>query len=90
MKQTIISEAALRAEVRAFVEENFLYLHPDLEVGDDDSLLGLGVIDSMGFVELVDEVQDRYGVRIKDVDITEDNFGSIAAVAQFVARRTAA
>jgi acyl carrier protein len=87
MKRPDVSEAAVRAEVREFIEENFLYMHPDLELGDEDALLDLGVIDSMGFVELVDEVQERYGIRVSDVEITDENFGSVAAVARFVARR---
>ena len=87
MSPVEVSEAGVRAEVRGFIEENFLYMHPDLELRDEDALLDLGVIDSMGFVELVDEVQARYGIQVADVEITDDNFGSVAAVARFVAGR---
>ena len=78
---------SVRTELRAFVEESFLYLHPGLELGDDDPLLELGVVDSLGFVEIVEEVQSRYGVSVRDTDITEENFGSIAAIAAFVEAR---
>jgi len=71
---------AVRAEMRDFIAENFLYMRPDLELHDDDDLLALGVIDSIGFVELVGEVEERYGVAIEDVEIVEDNFGSVAAI----------
>ena len=79
----------LRGEIRAYIEENFLYLRPDLELGDDDSLLALGVIVSLGFVELVEEVQTRYGLSVGDADITEESFGSIAAIARYVESRRA-
>lgn len=79
----------VRRDLRTFIEDNFLYLRPDLEVGDDDSLLALGVIDSLGFVELVEEVQTRYGIAVGDADITEDNFGSIAGIARYVGARGA-
>ena len=72
--------------MRDFVEESFLYMHPDLELTDDEDLLAKGVIDSLGFVELVEEVQSRYGVAVQDVEITEDNFGSIDAIVAFVER----
>lgn len=75
------------AELRGFVEENFAYMRPELELRDTDLLLELGIIDSLGFVELVDEVQSRYGVQVTDADITEENFGSIAAMAAYVMRR---
>ena len=71
------------------VEENFLYLKPDLQVSTGDDLLVLGVIDSLGFVELVEEVQSRYGVTVTDIEITEENFGSIDAIAAFVERKQA-
>jgi acyl carrier protein len=81
-----MTEAAtdVKGEMRSFLEENFLYMHPNVELKDDDNFLALGVIDSLGFVELVEEVQSRYGLQIEDVEITEENFGSIDAIAKFV------
>jgi len=76
-------------ELRTFVEDNYLYLRPELELQDGDQLLELGIIDSLGFVELVEEVQTRYAVAVADVDITEQNFGSIAAIAEYVGRKRA-
>lgn len=73
-----------RAELRAFIEDNFLYLEPDAELADDDDLLAAGIVDSLGFVELVDEVEARFGVTVQDVEITEQNFGSIDAIVRFV------
>jgi acyl carrier protein len=77
----------VRKDMREFVEESFLYMHPDLELTDDEDLLAKGVIDSLGFVELVEEVQSRYGVGVQDIEITEQNFGSINAIATFVDRK---
>jgi acyl carrier protein len=74
----------VKGEMRSFLEENFLYMHPNVELKDDDNFLALGVIDSLGFVELVEEVQSRYGLQIEDVEITEENFGSVDAIAKFV------
>ena len=79
----------VRKEMLAFVEENFLYLKPDVELSAEDNLLALGVVDSLGFVELVEEVQARYGVQVPDVEVTEENFGSIDAIAAYVGRKQA-
>jgi acyl carrier protein len=79
----------VRTDIRGFIEDNFLYLRPDVELGDSDDFLKLGVIDSLGFVELVEEVQSRYGVAVDDVEITEENFGSIDAIVAFVERKRA-
>ncbi len=80
---------SVKKELLAFVEESFLYLKPDLDLGTADNLLELGVIDSLGFVELVEEVQARYGVSVTDVEISEENFGSIDAIAGFIERKQA-
>jgi acyl carrier protein len=80
----------VRGQVRAYIEENFLYLRPDLELKDGDELMALGLLDSLGFVELVEEVQSRFGLEIQDVDITEENFGSIDAIVRYVESKGAA
>jgi len=79
------ADDSVRREMRTFIEDNFLYMHPDTELADGDDLLKLGIIDSLGFVELVEEVQGRYGIAVDDVEITEENFGSIEAISGFVA-----
>jgi acyl carrier protein len=79
----------VRTEIRAFIEENFLYMHPGLEVRDEDNLLALGVMDSLSFVELVEEVQERYGITVQDVEITEENFGSISALVTYIEGKNA-
>jgi len=81
------SSDKVRKEMRTFIEENFLYLQPDLDLADGQDLLALGVIDSLGFVELVEEVQALFGVTVEDVEVTEENFGSIDAIVAFVQRK---
>ena len=85
-----MTEAEVRRELRAFIEENFLYMRPDVELGDGDDFLANGIMDSLGFVELVEEVQARFGIPVDDVEITEENFGSIDALVGFVGRKKAA
>jgi acyl carrier protein len=87
MSETARQDGELRRELRTYVEETFLYLHPGVELGDGDEFLELGIIDSLGFVELVEEVQARYGIAVDDVEITEENFGSLDALVAFVGRK---
>ncbi len=82
-----IADTDVRREIRSFLTDNFLYMRPELDLRDDDDLLGLAVLDSLGFVELVEEVQTRYSIDVRDLEITEQNFGSIDAIATFVHRK---
>jgi acyl carrier protein len=89
---TVLDDHEVRATVAAYISENFLYASPDRELGADDRLLDDGIVDSMGAVELVSFLEERFAIAVPDDEITEDNFGSVADIARFVAekRRSAA
>jgi acyl carrier protein len=82
-----ISESGIKLRVRAFVQENFLYAMPDFELGDDERLLERGVVDSMGVAEMIAFVESEFGVFTSDEEVSEENFGSLSAIARFVAAR---
>lgn len=75
-------------DIRQFVEDNFLYMRPGFALRDDDSLLRKGVMDSLGVMEVVGFVEEHWDMTIDPSEITEDRFGSIAALARFVTERT--
>lgn len=80
-------DEALRNDLRKLLRERFLPLNPGLDFAETDNLVDIGVLDSLAFVELVDEIQQRYGIIARDDEITETNFGSIAAIGDYVERR---
>ncbi|HEY7233926.1 MAG TPA: acyl carrier protein [Gemmatimonadaceae bacterium] len=79
-----MTEHEISARVREYVAENFLYMRQGYEFSDADSLLGHGIIDSMGVIELVTFVQDEFGVDVENCEITDENFGTLDAIARFV------
>lgn len=78
------SEVDVLSAVRTFVTKEFLYMRPDFVIGDDDSLLKSGVVDSMGVLEVMGFLEESFGVRPEDDEITEANLGSLRAIARFV------
>jgi len=82
-----ISESAVMATVRAFVQENFLYMMPDFELADDDRLLEKGVVDSMGISEMISFIEAEFGIVAAEDEISEANFGSLRSIARFVTAR---
>ncbi len=52
----------------------------DIEVGDDDSLLESGVLDSLRMVELLGFIEERFGVSIDDEELVPENFETINAI----------
>lgn len=75
----------LKREVRQFLAGE---LHRKVEgVGDRDSLLERGVIDSMAVLEIVGHIEQQYGVTVSDDDMMPENFDTIEAIAAFIASR---
>jgi acyl carrier protein len=84
-----LHETQIRERVRRFLEENFLYMRPNFELGDDDRLLERGVVDSMGVAEMVTFIEDEFGIKTSDEDISEANLGSLRAIGRFVSQKRA-
>ena len=84
-----MSTDGILTELRTFVRENFLYMRSDLAFGDEDSLLARGIIDSLGVMELVGFVEERFGLAVSPDDITAEHFGTLGSVARYVASRQA-
>ena len=70
--------------VRTYVQENFLYARPDFELTDNQALIGAGIVDSMGIMELIAFIDERFGVVVVDEDITEANLGTLASITDYV------
>ena len=49
-----------------------------------DSLLDSGIIDSMGTLEVVDFLENNFGIEVFDDEMVADHFDSIESVAKFV------
>ena len=75
---------------RAYITENFLYMRRDFRLDDNDSLLGSGIIDSMGVMEVIAFIESEFGVDVGDDDVTEENLGSIRAISKYVVTRSEA
>jgi acyl carrier protein len=81
--------APVGARVRRYIVDNFLYMRPTFEFTDDDFLMGRGIIDSLGVMELIGFIEEEFGVSVADEDVTEENLGSINAIARYVDRARA-
>ncbi len=74
--------------LRAFVRENFLF-GQDTPFSDDDSFLGLGIIDSTGVLELVALLEKEFEIQVADEELVPENLDSIANLVRFIARKQA-
>jgi acyl carrier protein len=82
-----LSQDHVADRTRAFIRESFLYARPDFPLDDDADLLAAGIIDSMGVMELIEFLDREFQVEVDDDDITEENLGTVSAIARYVAGR---
>ncbi len=73
--------------VHDYIIENFLF-DATKKLGDDESFLGSGVIDSTGVMELITFLGERFGINFQDDELVADNFDSVARVSSFIYRKS--
>lgn len=78
----------IKAEIRAFIVENFLFGDTTQPLSEEGSLIEAGLIDSTGVLELVAFIEDRYRFTIADAEIVPANLDSITSIARFIASRS--
>ena len=78
---------AHRAKIREFIEDNFLFREDIEAIGDAESLLDAGLIDSTGILELVAFLEQEFAISVADEDIVPENLDSIERIDAYVARR---
>lgn len=76
---------SVRDSIRAFIIANFLFDNGD--VADDASLMGEGIVDSTGVLELVMFVEEDLGVVVADDEVLPANFDSIDNLVAYVQRK---
>ena len=70
-------------QTRSFILDKFP-LARQQTLADDDALLGSGIVDSLGILELVGFVEEAFGVTVDVEDLQPENFQSIDRIAIFV------
>ena len=73
-------------EIRSFVIETFLFGNPE-RLTDTTPLLESHIVDSTGILEIVMFLEDRYGIRIEDNELTPDNLNSIERIASMLKKK---
>lgn len=84
----MIEEGAVAASIRAYIANEFLLGAGD-SFEDDSPLVEGGVVDSMGIMEIVDFIEDEFGVRVAQSDLVTANLGSVTQMSAFVVQKLA-
>ncbi len=75
--------ASVRAALRDFLKREILH-DPQYPLKDDEPLISSGLIDSFSLVDIALWVENAYGLRIDDNQLTADNFDTVAELADHI------
>ncbi len=76
----------LEQKLRRFVIDNFLFDQASA-LGNADSFMENGVIDSTGMLELLTYIEREFGITIDPGELIPENLDSLDALTRFVARK---
>jgi len=72
--------------VKAYIIDNFLFGVDGDALGEDESFLQSGVIDSTGIVEVVAWIEETFDIKVRDMDLLPENFDSVNRLAAYIGR----
>jgi acyl carrier protein len=75
----------VKETLRDYVTESFLGDGQAAALADDADLMEL--LDSLQILRMVADVETRFSIQVGNDDLTPENFGSVAKLAAFVARK---
>ena len=78
---------SIKDKIRAYIVENHFFGDNDESVADNESLLGSGVIDSTGVLDVVEFLESDFEIQVLDEEMVPENLDSIDAIAAFVDRK---
>jgi acyl carrier protein len=77
----------IKANIRSFIIENFLFGDTSQPIEDTTSLIDNGYVDSTGVLELVFHIEQNFGIKVADNEIVPANLDSVGAIAAYIEKK---
>lgn len=69
-----------REIIGKFIRKNLAKNSEHLEITDQDNIIMNGMVDSLGLIKVVNFLEERFSIKLKDEDIIPDHFESIESI----------
>ncbi len=80
-------EKTIEQDLRQFLSENFILDDDGASLERNESLTETGVLDSMGVLELIMFIEERFGITVPDEDTLPENLDSVGRIVNYIERR---
>jgi acyl carrier protein len=81
----MIDTAEAKERVKNFIVETS-YVAKE-KVQDDTKIFVDGIFDSMGFLSLINFIEDHFQIKAADSELLEENFESVNAIVNFISKK---
>lgn len=79
------NSSELKGKIKQFIVETTF---SSSELLKNDTLIFVqGIFDSMGFISLYNYIEEKFGIKVEDSELLEENFESIDAISDFIERK---
>ena len=75
-----MSGESTREIVRKFIRKDLAKNSEHLVITDQDNIIMNGMVDSLGLIKIVNFLEERFSIKLKDEDIIPDHFESIESI----------
>jgi acyl carrier protein len=82
----MVDQQYIKNTVRDFIQQNFIF-DPNIVLVNDESLLGTGVIDSTGVLELIGFLEKTFQLTFEDSDLIGENFDTVLKITNFLLKK---
>ena len=79
---------SIAARVKNYILENYMFTDDQEALGNAESFLEKGIIDSTGIMEVILFLEEEFGISVKDEEMVPENLDSIDNIASYIGRKT--
>lgn len=83
----MIEILTVKEQLKEFIVKTS-FVSPD-KVNDDTLIFTEGIFDSMGFLSLINFIEDNFSITAEDSELLEENFESITAISDYIEKKLA-
>lgn len=83
----MIAQTTINATIKEYLAAACLVDFAEEGVDEDTDLFATGLVDSLGFVDLVTFLESEFGIKVTDDDLVFASFNSVNELVQFVGEK---
>lgn len=74
-----------KAVLKDYIKDEFIR-NPNVQLDENEDLIGAGILDSLGILKLVAYIEDNFNIEVPDEEVVYENFHSLTAMENYLQR----